>query len=81
MEEAPRRRNQKINRKYEKIAKKEKCEFHRYRRFSKAHIDKNDGVHSATDHIQILGKDYYQALQRLSTDKSNGGQTSGASGT
>ena len=39
----------KINRQYEKIAKKAKCEFHRYRRFSKAHIDKKDGVHPATD--------------------------------
>ena len=71
----------KINRQYEKIAKKATCEFHRYRRFSTFHIDKNDGVHSAADHIQILAKEFYQALQRLSTDKSNGGHTSGASGT
>ena len=71
----------KINRQYENIAKKAKCEFHRYRRFSEAHIDKNVGVHPATDHIQILAKEIYQALQRLSTDKSNGGHTSGGSGT
>ena len=63
------------------LAKKAKCEFHRYRRFSKDHIDKNDGVHPATDHIQILAKEFHQALQRLSTDKFNGEHTSGASGT
>ena len=41
----------KINRQYENIANKANCEFHRYRRFSKAHIDKNDGVHPAKDYI------------------------------
>ena len=77
MEEAPRKANQEDH--HEKIAKKAKCEFHRYRRFLKAHID--DEVHPSTDNIQILAKEFYQALQRLSTDKSNGGHSSGASGT